>query len=224
MRDLIIQVMPALLWAISAADLAVCVLLLREFFRQGRKPLPLLMALVAFGLFYDAFIVALGTVMGPGDALKGLSQLRYVLHCTLIPFTLPICGLALRLKKLPMEIIWAVTAALVVAGCAAGFSVVTESAAVGAVTRYASADATPAWADGVQNGLSFGPVFLIMAAGIALWVREKNPHLFLSGFLMFLFAALGPATGNFDLIFFISMFGELFMAVFFLLFVKKRKE
>ena len=38
--------------------------------------------------------------------------------------------------------------------------------------------------------------------------------------LMFAFAALGPATGNFDLIFLIGMFGELFMVLFFLLYGK----
>ncbi len=35
---------------------------------------------------------------------------------------------------------------------------------------------------------------------------------------MFAFAALGPATGNADLIFLISMFGELFMLFFFWLY------
>lgn len=38
---------------------------------------------------------------------------------------------------------------------------------------------------------------------------------------MFFFSALGPATGNFDLIFFISMFGEVGMALFFLLYAGK---
>jgi len=47
---------------------------------------------------------------------------------------------------------------------------------------------------------------------------------FLAGFLMFAFSALGPATGNFDLIFYISMFGEICMALFFLLYAKRKKE
>ena len=38
---------------------------------------------------------------------------------------------------------------------------------------------------------------------------------------MFAFSALGPATGNFDLIFFISMFGEVCMALCFLLYAHK---
>ena len=39
---------------------------------------------------------------------------------------------------------------------------------------------------------------------------------------MFAFSALGPATGNFDLIFLIGMFGELFMVLFFLLYGRRK--
>lgn len=58
--------------------------------------------------------------------------------------------------------------------------------------------------------------------GIAVWIRQKTPLLFLSGFLMFAFSALGPASGNFDLIFFISMFGEVCMVLCLLLYARRR--
>ena len=64
----------------------------------------------------------------------------------------------------------------------------------------------------------------MMAAGIIVWIRQKNPHLFLSGFFMFVFVALGPATGYTDLIFFISMFGELLMVLFLYLYCRKEKQ
>ena len=41
---------------------------------------------------------------------------------------------------------------------------------------------------------------------------------------MFVFAALGPATGNMDLLFVISMFGELFMILFYYLYVIKDEK
>ena len=41
---------------------------------------------------------------------------------------------------------------------------------------------------------------------------------------MFVFAALGPATGNMDLLFVISMFGELFMILFYYLYVIKNEK
>jgi LPXTG-motif cell wall-anchored protein len=40
---------------------------------------------------------------------------------------------------------------------------------------------------------------------------------------MFVFSALGPATGNFNLILFISMFGEVFMVLCFLLYARRRE-
>ena len=46
--------------------------------------------------------------------------------------------------------------------------------------------------------------------------------LFLSRFLMFAFSALGPASGSFDLIFFISMFGEVCMVLCLLLYARRR--
>ena len=39
---------------------------------------------------------------------------------------------------------------------------------------------------------------------------------------MFAFSALGPATGNADLIFYISMYGELLMVIFLSLYAKKK--
>lgn len=54
-----------------------------------------------------------------------------------------------------------------------------------------------------------------MIVGVIAWIKQKTPHLFLSSFLMFAFSALGPATGNADLIFFISMIGEVLMIAFF---------
>ena len=39
---------------------------------------------------------------------------------------------------------------------------------------------------------------------------------------MFAFSALGPATGNADPIFFISMFGELFILLFLYLYAREK--
>ena len=60
----------------------------------------------------------------------------------------------------------------------------------------------------------------MIIAGVIVWIRQKTPFFFLSGFLMFAFSALGPASGNADLIFFISMFGELFMVLFLYLYAR----
>jgi hypothetical protein len=52
----------------------------------------------------------------------------------------------------------------------------------------------------------------MMVAGAVVWVKQKTPRLFLSAFLMFLFSGLGAAC--MELMFYISMYGELLMALF----------
>ena len=117
---------------------------------------------------------------------------------------------------------WVFTAVLIVLGIAEGFSVKLAPQHVANVVRYTSGDGTPAWAEAVSGLLSYGTVVPLIIAGVIVWIKQKTPALFLAGFLMFLFSALGPATGNFDLIFFISMFGEVFMALFFLIYARKK--
>ena len=84
-----------------------------------------------------------------------------------------------------------------------------------------STENTPGWATGISMALSFGTVIPLMIFGIIAWKKKKTPCLFLSGFFMFAFSAIGPATGNSDLIFYISMFGELLMVLFFFIFAKQ---
>ena len=224
MRDFLLQSMPVLLWVLAGLNLVLLALLLVRRHKSGQL-LPLLMALVAFGLCYDALVLALGTLLPPGNALAGLSKLRFVFHCALIPLLLPICGLALGWGRKLGKVGWAVTELLIAAGLAAGFATVLKAETVGAVARYTSDKAlTPGWSTAVQSALSYGPVVLLILCGLAAWIRQKNPHLFLSGLFMFAFAALGPATGNFDLIFLITMFGEVLMTLFFWLYAKTRGQ
>ena len=108
------------------------------------------------------------------------------------------------------------------AGAAEGACTVLELKEMAGVVRYVSGEATPGWANLISMVLSFGTVIPMMIIGVIVWLRQKTPYLFLSGFIMFVFSALGPATGNADLIFFISMFGELFMVLFLYLYALKR--
>lgn len=224
MREFLLISLKPLLWVMTAVNAIFMVLLFRLWLKD-KKPLPLLMGLVAFGLFYDALILSIGTVLPAGGALRTLSLFRFVLHCGLIPLIFPICGIALGFRPGAMRIIWTVTAVIIAVGLAAGFATQLTPMDVGGVARYASEKgATPGWSEGIQNALSYGPVLILIAAGIAVWVRQKTPHLFLSGMTMFAFAALGPATGNFDLIFYISMFGEVLMTLFMWLYARKKRN
>ena len=222
MRAFLLTSCPFLLWVIAAIEALLVVLALRGW-KGSRKPLFLLTALVAFGLFYDALILALGGVVKEGALLLTLSRLRFVLHGALIPLLFPICAYALDFNKTWKTIVWVFTGVLIVLGIAEGFATDLAVQHVAGIVRCTSGEGTPSWAKAVSGVLSYGTVVPLIIAGVIVWVRQKTPALFLAGFLMFAFSALGPATGNFDLIFFISMFGEVCMALFFLLYAKAKK-
>ena len=223
MREALLISCPVLVWLITVLQ-DLFMLLAWRGWKRTREPLYLLTALVALGLFYDALILSLGTVMRDGPALAALSRVRYVAHGALIPLLFPICACALDFKKPWKTIVWVFTGLLIAAGIAEGFATELDLREVAGLVRYASGDGTPGWAQAVSGVLSYGAVVPLILAGIVVWLRQKTPLLFLSGFLMFLFSALGPATGNFDLIFYISMYGEVLMALFFFLYARFRAD
>lgn len=221
MREFFLSSCSIGVWVISAIQALIMVLAFRGW-TKTKKPLFLLTSLVAFGLFYDALIISLGNIIHTGALYLPLSRFRFVAHGALIPLLFPICAYALDFRKPWKAIVWVFTGLLIALGVAEGIATVLESVEVAGVLRCRSAGETPAWADSVSMILSFGTVIPLMVAGIAAWIKQKTPLLFLSGFLMFLFSALGPATGNSDLIFYISMFGEVGMALCFLLYARNR--
>ena len=224
MREFLLQSGPVLAWAIAAFHALILVLALRGF-RKTRRPLFLLLALLCFGLCYDALIQALGTSLGEGGLLSGLSRFRYVFHGALIPLLFPICAYALDFKKPWKLAVWVLTGVVIALGIAEGFATVMIPEKTAGILRLASnKDATPGWATGVSYLLAFGTIIPVILAGIAVWIKQKTPLLLLAGLLMFVFAALGPATGNLDLNFLITMFGEVFLVLFFLLYARRKAK
>ena len=223
MREFLLRICPVALWVIAAIELVI-MLAAAKGSDKGKKPLHLLTALVCFGLFYDALIIALGSSLGEGPLFMFLSRLRFVFHGALIPLLFAICAYALNFNRTWKTIVWIFTAVLIVLGVAEGFATDLSVQHAANVLRCTSGEGTPAWAKTVSSVLSYGTVVPLIVAGVIVWAKQKTPALFLAGFLMFAFSALGPATGNFDLIFFISMFGEVCMALFFLIYAKKKEK
>ncbi len=221
MREFLLANCPILIWIICAAELVMFFLLLRSY-RNGRHPMSLSMALISLGLFVDAFIIVLGSSI-PEGALAPVSRIRYISHGLLIPLIFAICAYALHFSGKSLKAAWLFTGFLMAAGLAEALAVKLETKELAGVVRCVSAPSTPAWSTAISNVLSFGTVIPLMIVGIIVWIKQKTPALFLSGFFMFAFSALGPATGNTDLIFFISMFGEVLMILFFLLYDKHHR-
>ena len=223
MREFLLRICPTALWIIAACECLLMGLALRKS-DKGKKTLHLLSGLVAFGLFYDALIIALGSRLGENAVFMLLGRLRFVFHGALIPLLFVICAYALDFNKTWKTVVWVFTGIFIILGIAEGFATDLNVQQVAGVLRCTSGEGTPAWAKAVSGILSYGTVVPLIIAGIIVWIKQKTPALFLAGFLMFAFSALGPATGNFDLIFFISMFGEVCMALFFLVYASQKEN
>lgn len=207
-------------------------------YKKTKRPMALCAAILTFGLFYDAFMIDMGNVMGAGGLLETLSQFRFVSHGMLIPLLFPICAYALKAKEKTVKIVWGVTAVLMVAGLAEALATDLEIISLseafankglsvnvgGDLIRYQSSELTPGWAEGISLALSFGTVIPLIICGVAVWVKQKNPCIFLSGLLMFMFAGAGPSMAGGVLTFFITMFGELFMVGFIYAYLKTDKK
>ena len=210
MKELLFASCAPMLWIISAVELFFTVLLFSRYIKT-KNLIFLLSGMICVGLTYDALALALGTVMADGPVLLAISRLRYVFHGGLIPLIFAICAYALNFNKVWKIVAWVFTGVLIVLGIADGCIRQIGVQTVAGVCRYVSVSA-PAWAEIVNSLLTFGTVIPMMIAGIIVWVRQKTPHLFLSAFLMFLFSGLGAAC--LELMFYISMYGELLMALF----------
>lgn len=207
-----------MLWVITIVQIVFTVLTFVQY-SKTKNIIYFLTGLLTIGLTYDGLILALGCFMKEGEAFALLSRLRYVLHGALIPFIYAICAYALDLKGKALKAVWVFTGIFVVLGFADGCVRELGVKTVAEVTRYISLSA-PAWAETVNSFLTFGTVIPMMIVGIIVWKKQKTPHLFLSGALMFLFSGLGVAVK--ELMFYISMYGEVLMALFLYLYARKK--
>lgn len=220
MRAFLINICPTAIWCIVACEALIAVLLFAHAARKKSK-VAFWSGVLTLGLILDAAIIGLGSVL-PQSTLSEISPIRFIAHGLLIPLLFPICAYALNFRKLPMILVWMFTVLVMAFGVAQALVTVLEPKELAGVVRYAAGEGTPRWAEAISRVLSFGTVIPMMIVGVIVWIKEKTPHLFLSGLLMFVFSALGPATGNADLIFFISMFGELLMVLFLYLYARAK--
>ena len=212
MRNFFLTSCPVAIWCIAVIELVLLTLMYRKY-SSSKMPIFLCMALLTTGLFMDCLGICLGSVLS-GSLLIIVNRIRFICHGVLIPLLFPICAYALGLNKKWTKSVWVLTIILMIAGLAESMFTVLEPATIAGVTRLKASASTPAWATAISNILSFGTVIPLMITGIIVWIKQKTTLLFLSGFFMFAFSALGPATGNTDLIFYISMFGEVLLVLF----------
>ena len=219
MRDFLMGNGPLVVVALLLVEAAVLVGLLQAY-RRAKAPMVLCMALVTAGLLFDGTVILLGRWL-PEGLLRVLSMGRYLFHGLCMPLLLMIAVYALSGQGKVVKAFWIVAAVLMALGAVAGLLTRLNVVDFAGFLRCTGSDATPKWADKYLSILSVAMVIPLLLVGVWLMVKKKRPFLFLSGLFMFAFSALGPATGNVDLIFLIGMIGEALMVLFFLLHAKK---
>ena len=219
MRDFLINNCPAIMITVTVLEAAVTAIMFVRF-SKDRKVMTFIMGLIGVGLLFDAAAMVLGAHI-PADVLPVISRMRFVSHGLLIPLNLAVCAYSLGWDDLKLKIVWGITGVLCILGAASGFARVLELREFAGIVRHVAGDSTPVWADKINSLLSFGTVLPVIASGVYVLIKQKAPSILLAGVLMFAFSALGPATGNTDLIFLISMFGELLMIFFYWVYARK---
>lgn len=222
MRDFLIANGRNIILGIMFTEILFFLLLLREIVKN-KQMTTLMMLIICGGLLFDAYVMAFGRSMDY-ELLRSLSRARYVIHGLVVPLNYAICGYVLNWTRNKKALMWLVILAIMAGGAYAGYSKVLEFKTFAGVVRYISSDTTPEWADRTSSIISISSALIIMLSGIITWKVQKSPAIFFAGFFMFLFSALAPATGNADLIFIISMFGEAFMMFFYWLYSIRHVE
>ncbi len=182
MRDFLISICPVTIWIIVVLEVLIAALLF-ALGKKKKQPLAFWAGILTLGLILDAALIGLGTAL-PADVLRAVSPVRFIAHGLLIPLLFPVCGYALKLKKPAMTVIWILTLLLMIAGAAQAIVTKLELRELAGVLRYAAGEGTPSWAEAVSRVLSFGTVIPLMIVGVIVWIKQKNPHLFLAGFFM----------------------------------------
>lgn len=214
----------------SFIDIFIGILLILKY-NKYKKLYILLMSIISFGLFYDAFIVFLSGVLKLSiietEFFKTVSLFRFIFHGALIPLNIMICEEVLNVnrKKLWYYLIGLLTFILSIVGIYQGALTKLEIFSFKNINRYVSSSETPTYIQIISMIITIFPMIPPIIVGIILMFKRKNPHLFLSAILMFTIAAIGGGIKSLkDYNFFISMIGEIFMVIFYYLYVIKEES
>jgi hypothetical protein len=183
----------------------------------------ILLLLDCLGFIYDGLILTLGALMSEG-ILYGTNFLRYILHAILVPILIVFTGYALELTKIKLFINLAITLLFMILGLLAAINIKLKIEEFGNITRCKMHEDTPRWAKFIFTFINISSVIYMIIAGIILLKEKKDFSYLLSGFFMLIFSVIGPASGNLDLNFIFSVYGEILMVIFLFIFFKNNSS
>ena len=175
------------------------------------------------GLIYDCFIILIGFSL-PEYILLFFNKLRFIFHGLLVPLLILFTGNALQLEGGFYFINLITNIIISVYGIILGVICKLDIVENHVLKRYSFSNTEENFVKISFALINVGCVIYMIIVGIILYVKQREYYFFLSGFLMLFFSALGPIIGKSDLIYLLSMYGEILMIIFLYLFFKNKAK
>jgi hypothetical protein len=159
---------------------------------QSKSVAMIVLPIILLGIGYDNLLLATGTLIGEGELLKSLSQVRFLVHHLVVPFLI-VVGVELAQR---IEAVWAnnLTRSL-------AWIISLSLGVIDIFNRYIGAKLEPIYFAGVLRytaspiqGLpiiAIAVTLFLLLIGIGIWIRSENRWLWL--FVGTLVALVGNA-------------------------------
>ena len=220
MYDFFMNIAAPTVWVVCGIEL---LLLIYSIYKsvKTKSIFIFLVTAITFGLFYDAFITSLGTVIDAASIMF-LSRLRYILHVIFVPLLFIITILTINVKREIRITVEIITLAFIILGIICIIFTKYEVINFAGISRLVvNKELTNKAINTIPTVINIIAVLPSIGVGIYKLIKEKNAYMLLSGGLMFLFPMIGPILKLNDFLFLISMFGEICMIVFLILYFNK---
>ncbi|MDX6741875.1 hypothetical protein [Actinocorallia sp. A-T 12471] len=189
--------------SVLMAVVCVCLLALAVVAARTRTPVGIALAVLTVGLAYDNGAIAVGTVLGYGDALEAVNVPRYWIHALFTPLLIVVGAVLAR--RLGVSVgtpllagAGVLAAALVVVGLVTeAFGLHLKPETYADALRYVHAE------PGGPPLAAIATIVVLGVVGAVVWRKAGFPWLFAGAVTMFVAAGVGFAH------FWISNLGEL---------------
>ena len=203
-------------WVVACVLILFMVLMFNTYKKTNEK-LFLLVGAFAFGLFYEAFVLALGSTLGEGLLILILTRVRYILYGILVPVLLLVSAFALDLQGKWLKAAWISAGIFMLLGVVGGSVVDLTPKTDEELFRYAVV--SPAiWETVVHCVVYFGTALVLLGTGVAIWVKWETPRLLIAGLLML--ACVAASVFLRDAGVFVSVFGQIMVLLFLYLYAR----
>lgn len=176
-----------------------------RLWRRGAPGAPIIV-MIAAGLIYDNFMIAIGATIGAGDLLVALSWPRFVLHAICTPFTIiavwqfaNAAEITWARDRRSWAVVWMFVAAMIALGVQTGLiGLEIHPACYQGILRYSSAvSETHLCFAGQATVTGHGPPIpsistglFALGIGVVLWRARGWPWLFVGALIMMCAAAV----------------------------------